>query len=128
MAAPAASIQRSLLCQAANAKSLTTRKRVSLKVRASSCKCQQGRPRAGLVFFNLSEGPESTEKRLALLFFVLLLFELLPFCYMSFYVADRRFFAADVSNDLYHPSAYYLAAVVAGAAAEPIPRELKRRG
>ncbi len=59
---------------------------------------------------------------------MLLLFELLPFCYMSFYVADRRFFAADVSNDLYHPSAYYLAAVVAGAAAEPIPRELKRRG
>ncbi len=77
------------------------------------------RARAGLVFFNLSEGPESTEKRLALLFFVLLLFELLPFCYMSFYVADRRFFAADVSNDLYHPSAYYLAAVVAGAAAGP---------
>ena len=70
---------------------------------------------AGLVFYNLSEGPESTEKRLALLFFVLLLFELLPFCYMSFYVADRRFFAADVSNDLYHPSAYYLSAVVAGA-------------
>lgn len=53
-------------------------------------------------------------KRLALLFFILLLFELLPFCYMSFYVADRRFFAADVSNDLYHPSAYYLSAVTAG--------------
>ncbi len=55
------------------------------------------------------------EKRLALLFFILLLFELLPFCYMSFYVADRRFFAADVSNDLYHPSAYYISAVIAGA-------------
>ncbi len=32
---------------------------------------------------------------------------------MSFYVADRRFFAADISNDLYHPSAYYLSSVIA---------------
>ena len=70
--------------------------------------------RAGLAFFNLSGGAEAVEKRLALLFFILLLFELLPFCYMSFYVADRRFFAADVSNDLYHPSAYYISAVIAG--------------
>ncbi len=70
--------------------------------------------RAGLAFYNLSDGPESVSKRLALLFFILLLFELLPFCYMSFYVADRRFFAADVSNDLYHPSAYYISAVIAG--------------
>ena len=69
---------------------------------------------AGLVFFNLTDGAESVEKRLALLFFLLLLFELLPFCYMSFYVADRRFFAADVANDLYHPSAYYVSAVIAG--------------
>ena len=69
---------------------------------------------AGLAFYNLSDGPESVSKRLALLFFILLLFELLPFCYMSFYVADRRFFAADVSNGLYHPSAYYISAVIAG--------------
>ena len=54
------------------------------------------------------------EERLALLFFVLLLYELLPFCYMSFYVADRRFFAADIANGLYHPSAYYCAAIVSG--------------
>ena len=52
---------------------------------------------------------------LALLFFVLLLFQLLPFCYMSFYVSDRRFFAADVASELYHPSAYYAAAVISGA-------------
>ena len=71
---------------------------------------------AGLAFYNLGDGPEAVSKRLALLFFILLLFELLPFCYMSFYVADRRFFAADVSNDLYHPSAYYLSAVLAGRA------------
>jgi hypothetical protein len=100
---------------------------------------------AGLAFFNLAPGPEAVEKRLALLFFTLLLFELLPFCYMSFYgggrggggrgrgraerakrraradprprpppVEDRRFFAADVASDLYHPSAYYAATVTAG--------------
>ena len=57
----------------------------------------------GLVFFNLPVGPEAVQKRLAVLFFTLLLFELVPFCYMSFYVEDRRFFAADVASDLYHP-------------------------
>ena len=76
---------------------------------------------AGLAFFDMSEGPESVSKRLALLFFILLLFELLPFCYMSFYVADRRFFAADIGNGLYHPSAYYLSAVMAGVEASSIP-------
>ncbi|BDA42962.1 ABC transporter G family member 22 [Coccomyxa sp. Obi] len=68
---------------------------------------------AGLAFYDLPSGPDSVTRRLALLFFILLLFELLPFCYMSFYVADRRFFAADISNDLYHPSAYYLSSVIA---------------
>ena len=80
---------------------------------------------AGLAFYNLSDGPESVSKRLALLFFILLLFELLPFCYMSFYVADRRFFAADVSNDLYHPSAYYISAVIAGVRLRLIPDPLR---
>ena len=66
------------------------------------------------MFFSLGAGNTSVEERLALLFFVQLLYELLPFCYMSFYVADRRFFAADVANGLYHPSAYYLSAIVSG--------------
>ena len=69
---------------------------------------------AGLVFFSLGLANAYVQERLALLFFVLLLYELLPFCYMSFYVADRRFFAADIANGLYHPSAYYCAAIVAG--------------
>ena len=70
---------------------------------------------AGLVFDSLPEGAASTEQRLALLFFMLLLYQLMPFCFMSFYVADRRFFQADVAADLYAPSAYYLAAVSASA-------------
>ena len=44
---------------------------------------------------------------------MLLLYQLMPFCFMSFYVADRRFFQADVAAGLYAPSAYYLAAVSA---------------
>ena len=36
----------------------------------------------GLVFFSLGMANTFVEERLALLFFVLLLYELLPFCYM----------------------------------------------
>ena len=68
---------------------------------------------AGLVFDSLPEGAASTQERLALLFFMLLLFQLMPFCFMSFFVADRRFYQADVAAGLYAPSAYYLAAVTA---------------
>ena len=32
---------------------------------------------------------------------------------MSFFVADRRFYQADVAAGLYAPSAYYVAAVTA---------------
>lgn len=39
---------------------------------------------------------------------------LLPFCYMSFYVSNRKFFQDEVAAKLYHPSAYYLAQAVAG--------------
>ncbi len=46
---------------------------------------------------------------MAVIFFTMLLFELLPFCYMSFYVFDRKFFMADRAADLYHTSAYYVA-------------------
>ena len=45
---------------------------------------------AGLTFFDLGEAPQDTFQRLSALFFIMLLFELLPFCYMSFYVADRQ--------------------------------------
>lgn len=69
---------------------------------------------AGLVFIDLGHGPAASFQRLAILFFTMLMFELIPFCYMSFYVADRKFYAADVAAGLYHPSAYYLAQSIAG--------------
>ena len=34
----------------------------------------------------------------------------------SFYVADRKFYAADVAARLYQPSAYYIANAAAGRA------------
>ena len=59
-------------------------------------------------------GPAATFLRLGIIFFMMLLFELLPFCYMSFYVFDRKFHLADRAADLYHTSAYYLGHVCAG--------------
>ena len=38
---------------------------------------------AGLVFFNLPQDGAHAQEHLALLFFVLLLYQLLPFCYVS---------------------------------------------
>jgi len=51
---------------------------------------EPARARAGLTFLDLGEAPQDTFQRLSALFFIMLLFELLPFCYMSFYVADRQ--------------------------------------
>ncbi|KAK9834196.1 hypothetical protein WJX81_007595 [Elliptochloris bilobata] len=69
----------------------------------------------GLIFYDLPETPGAIFQRLATLFFLVLLYDLLPFCYMSFYVADRKFYAADVAAGLYHSSAYYAAQGLAGA-------------
>lgn len=69
----------------------------------------------GLTFYNLGTGPSAAFIRMAVLYFTQLLFELLPFCYMSFYVFDRKFFLADRASGLYHTSAYYLAHTCASA-------------
>ena len=70
---------------------------ISLSTRVMPCSTNQhggmigcARMRAGLTFFDLGEAPQDTFQRLSALFFIMLLFELLPFCYMSFYVADRQ--------------------------------------
>ena len=68
---------------------------------------------AGLVFYNLQPGPDSAQSRISVLFFILLAQQLMPFTYMSFYVANRRFFAADVAAGIYSPSAFYVANSVA---------------
>ena len=51
---------------------------------------------------------------------MMLLFELLPFCYMSFYVFDRKFYLSDRAADLYHTSAYYLGHMTAGGSPSPV--------
>ena len=63
----------------------------------------------GLVFFNIPEGPAAAYQRGCVMFFTLLLFELLPFCYVSFYSWDRKFFLADRESGIYSTSAYYVA-------------------
>ena len=68
---------------------------------------------AGLVFHDLSNAATSSRARLSVIFYVLLLFQLLPFSFMSFFVADRKFFLADVTTNLYTPSAYFVAASLA---------------
>ncbi|CAL5218719.1 g432 [Coccomyxa viridis] len=68
---------------------------------------------AGLVFFNLDSGPAAAFQRMGVLYFTMLLFELLPFCYMSFYVWDRTFFLSDRASGLYSTSAYYAAHMTA---------------
>ena len=64
---------------------------------------------AGLVFFNIPEGPAAAFQRGCVMFFTMLLFELLPFCYVSFYSWDRKFFLADRESGIYATSAYYVA-------------------
>ena len=60
---------------------------------------------AGLVFFD--DGSRDAQRitdALNLLFFLQLLFTLLPFCFLSFLSEDRKFYAADAANGLYSPS------------------------
>lgn len=68
---------------------------------------------AGLVFYDLDDGGAAAFQRMSVLYFTMLLFELLPFCYMSFYVWDRKFFLGDRASDLYSTSAYYMAHMAA---------------
>ena len=75
---------------------------------------------AGLVYIRLADNAETASPRLATLFFSTMLFLMNPFSYMSFFLADRRFFLLDSANGLYAPSAYHLAAVTASAS--PLPR------
>lgn len=70
---------------------------------------------AGLVYIRIDNNALSIGPRLSTIFFMVLLNALTPISYMAFYVADRRFFQMDSDNGLYAPSAYYMAAVSAGA-------------
>ena len=78
---------------------------------------------AGLVFFNIPEGPAAAYQRGCVMFFTMLLFELLPFCYVSFYSWDRKFFLADRESGIYAISAYYVAHMCASKS--PFTNSLK---
>ncbi len=60
-------------------------------------------------------GTASAIDTFTITFFVCQSIQLLPFAYMSLYVADRHFYIADVASNLYHPSAYHVATTLAAA-------------
>ncbi len=66
------------------------------------------------MFFNIPQGPAAAYQRGCVMFFTMLLFELLPFCYVSFYSWDRKFFLADRVSGTYATSAYFTAHMLAG--------------
>jgi hypothetical protein len=68
---------------------------------------------AGLIAFNTKLGPSTAGRFVGTNFFEIIVFSLLPFCYMSLYANDRAFFISDVRSGLYRPSAYHAALTVA---------------
>jgi ABC-type multidrug transport system permease subunit len=63
----------------------------------------------GLVSYNIGSGLEALRSRLNIMYAQILVCLLLPFVYLSLYIADKQYFIADVNAGLYRPSAYYLA-------------------
>ncbi|CAL5226686.1 g9536 [Coccomyxa viridis] len=61
----------------------------------------------GAVFFRQPPGDEGVRQDVAGLFFVALLLTLMPYTYMSMFVADRVFFQEDPLQPLYSTPAYY---------------------
>ncbi|CAK0769316.1 hypothetical protein CVIRNUC_003654 [Coccomyxa viridis] len=61
----------------------------------------------GAVFFRQPSGDEGVRQDVAALFFVALLLTLMPYTYMSMFVADRVFFQEDPLQPLYSTPAYY---------------------
>ena len=64
---------------------------------------------AGLVAFDQELNPSNAGKTIGTFFFEVIVFSLLPFCYMSLYMNDRAYFVSDVRSGLYAPSAYHIA-------------------
>jgi len=64
---------------------------------------------AGLVAYDQELNPGNAGKTIGTFFFEVIVFSLLPFCYMSLYMNDRAYFVSDVRSGLYAPSAYHIA-------------------
>ena len=91
-----------------------------LQLKSAACNSGWVLP-AGLVFFNIPDGPALAFQRACVMFFTMLLFELLPFCYVSFYSWDRKFFLADRVSGTYATSAYFTAHMLAGKLLGHVP-------
>lgn len=68
---------------------------------------------SGLVFYDQPNTASSVAARVSALYYILQVFQLLPFSFMTFFISDRQFFLADVKSQLYSPSAYFAASCLA---------------
>lgn len=67
----------------------------------------------GIIFYDLDDGSASIWTRLNIIYNSVAFFMFIPYVSMSLFTSDRRFYSADISARLYHPSAYYMANVTA---------------
>ncbi|KJE93071.1 hypothetical protein CAOG_009727 [Capsaspora owczarzaki ATCC 30864] len=63
----------------------------------------------GAAFFGLSEHWDALNSRLGALYFLCVIYVLLPFTSLSLFIYDRQFYSRESAARLYTPSAYYLA-------------------
>ncbi|KXZ56416.1 hypothetical protein GPECTOR_1g370 [Gonium pectorale] len=67
----------------------------------------------GIIFYGIGDYFESVRSRTDVMFIEVCVLLLLPYVYMSLYTADKQYYMADLGAKLYHPSAYYVAKVLA---------------
>eukprot|EP00884_Botryococcus_braunii_P016094 jgi/Botrbrau1/3168/Bobra.37_2s0003.2 len=81
----------------------------------------------GLIFMgpSVTRGVEGLDPKTLLMaiFFSVVAAMLQPLTMMALYIADRQFFVADLSDNLYSPLAYYISHTVVGVPAMAIPAQ-----
>lgn len=66
---------------------------------------------AGGANYMLENDLENVNSRLGILYFICVIYVLLPFANLSLFIYDRQFYSKEVASRLYSPSAYYTAAM-----------------
>ncbi|BDA40680.1 ABC transporter G family member 22 [Coccomyxa sp. Obi] len=69
----------------------------------------------GLVFYKHPEGHDGVQQTFSAIFFAALVLALVPFTYMSMFVADRHFFVVDPARPLYNTAVYYVSIMAVNA-------------
>eukprot|EP00803_Ostreobium_quekettii_P007966 evm.model.scf_884EXC.7 EVM.evm.TU.scf_884EXC.7 scf_884EXC:39023-46896(-) len=66
----------------------------------------------GLIFYDRPDDVSSLLTRLNIIYNSTAFFMFIPYVSMSLFTSDRAFYSADITAQLYHPSAYYVANVL----------------